>query len=44
MEHTTREGRLAAALVEVADTLTDTFDTGHYLRRLSDHCVELVSA
>jgi GAF domain-containing protein len=44
MQHTTREGRLAAALVEAADTLTDTFDTADYLRRLSDHCVELLSA
>ena len=44
MHHTTREGRLAAALVEAADTLTESFDTGDYLRRLSDHCVELVSA
>ncbi|MDV9175635.1 ANTAR domain-containing protein [Streptomyces sp. W16] len=44
MHHTTREGRLAAALVEAADTLTETFDTADYLRRLSDHCVELLSA
>ncbi len=44
MQDTTREGRLAAALVEAADTLTETFDTGDYLRRLSDHCVELLSA
>ncbi|MFD4561988.1 ANTAR domain-containing protein [Streptomyces sp. NPDC058469] len=44
MHHTTREGRLAAALVEAADTLTETFDTGDYLRRLSDRCVELLSA
>ncbi|MFI6465434.1 ANTAR domain-containing protein [Streptomyces sp. NPDC050528] len=44
MHHTSREGRLAAALVEAADTLTETFDTGDYLRRLSDHCVELLSA
>ena len=44
MHHTTREGRLAAALVEAADTLTETFDTGDYLRRLADHCVELLSA
>ncbi|MEV0484814.1 GAF and ANTAR domain-containing protein [Streptomyces sp. NPDC050508] len=44
MQDTTREGRLAAALVEAADTLTEAFDTGDYLRRLSDHCVELLSA
>ncbi|MEV8538717.1 GAF and ANTAR domain-containing protein [Streptomyces sp. NPDC051572] len=44
MHHTTREGRFAAALVEAADTLTETFDTGDYLRRLADHCVELLSA
>jgi GAF domain-containing protein len=44
MHHTTREGRLAAALVEAADTLTETFDTVDYLRRLSDHCVELLAA
>ncbi|MEV6485016.1 ANTAR domain-containing protein [Streptomyces sp. NPDC051576] len=44
MHHTGREGRLAAALVEAADTLTETFDTADYLRRLSDHCVELLAA
>ncbi|WP_405859945.1 GAF and ANTAR domain-containing protein [Streptomyces sp. NBC_01515] len=44
MHHTTREGRFAAALVEAADTVTETFDTGDYLRRLADHCVELLSA
>ncbi|MFJ9627617.1 ANTAR domain-containing protein [Streptomyces sp. NPDC091280] len=44
MHQTGREGRLAAALVEAADTLTESFDTVDYLRRLSDHCVELVSA
>ncbi|WP_405993051.1 ANTAR domain-containing protein [Streptomyces sp. NBC_00986] len=44
MHHTTREGRLTAALMEAADTLTETFDTGDYLRRLADHCVELLSA
>lgn len=44
MDHTTREGRLAAALVEAADTLTEDFDTEEYLRRLADHCVELLSA
>ncbi|MFJ3302608.1 GAF domain-containing protein [Streptomyces sp. NPDC086549] len=44
MHHTTREFRLAAALMEAADTLTDGFDTVDYLQRLSDHCVELLSA
>lgn len=44
MHHTTREGRFAAALVEAADTVTETFDTGDYLRRLADRCVELLSA
>lgn len=44
MEHRNREERFAAALLEVADTLTDTFDTGAHLRRLADHCVELVPA
>ncbi|WP_262060991.1 GAF and ANTAR domain-containing protein [Streptomyces sp. STR69] len=44
MHRTNREGRLAAALVEAADTLTETFDLADYLRRLSDHCVELLSA
>ncbi|MGW7378520.1 GAF and ANTAR domain-containing protein [Streptomyces sp. NPDC054794] len=44
MQHSTREVRLAAALVEAADTLTDGFDTAHYLQRLCDHCVELLPA
>ncbi|PWI20786.1 response regulator receiver protein [Streptomyces sp. Act143] len=44
MHHTTRELRLAAALVEAADTLADGFDAGHYLRRVADHCVELLAA
>ncbi|MEU6549766.1 ANTAR domain-containing protein [Streptomyces sp. NPDC046915] len=44
MHHTTRELRLAAALVEAADTLTEGFDTEEYLRRLSDNCAELLSA
>ncbi|MEW2402308.1 GAF and ANTAR domain-containing protein [Streptomyces sp. NPDC046862] len=39
-----REIRLAAALLEAADTLSDGFDTGLYLRRLSDHCVALSGA
>lgn len=44
MHHTDREIRLAAALVEAADTLTEGFDRGLYLQRLADHCVELLSA
>ncbi|WP_406493211.1 GAF and ANTAR domain-containing protein [Streptomyces sp. NBC_01604] len=44
MRYTTREIRLAAALVEAADTLTDGFETTPYLQRMSDHCVELLSA
>ena len=44
MDHTTWEDRLAAALVEAADTLTENFDTDEYLRRLADRCVELLSA
>lgn len=44
MHHTTREIRLAAALVEAADTLADEFDTAHYLQRVADHCVELLAA
>ncbi|MFI8532993.1 GAF and ANTAR domain-containing protein [Streptomyces aquilus] len=44
MHHTTRELRLAAALVEAADTLADGFDAEDHLRRVSDHCVELLAA
>jgi GAF domain-containing protein len=44
MHHTTRELRLAAALVEAADTLADEFDIAHYLQRVADHCVELLAA
>ena len=40
----TREIRLAQALVEAADTLTDGFESAHYLRRVADHCVHLLSA
>nr|WBO78211.1 GAF and ANTAR domain-containing protein [Streptomyces sp. SBE_14.2] len=39
-----REALLAAALVEAADTLTDGFETGDHLRRVSDRCVELLGA
>lgn len=44
MHHSSREGRLGAALVEAADTLSEAFDTVAYLRRLSDHCVALLDA
>lgn len=44
MHHSSREGRLGAALVEAADTLFEAFDTVAYLRRLSDHCVALLDA
>ncbi|WP_328871635.1 GAF and ANTAR domain-containing protein [Streptomyces sp. NBC_00287] len=44
MHYTTRETRLAAALVEAADTLTDGFEATDYLQRVSDHCVELLAA
>lgn len=44
MHHTTREIRLATALVEAADTLSDGFDTEDYLRRLANHCVDLLAA
>ncbi|MDQ1045859.1 hypothetical protein QFZ76_004095 [Streptomyces sp. V4I2] len=44
MRYTTRGIRLAAALVEAADTLTDGFETTPHLQRMSDHCVELLSA
>ncbi|CCK29811.1 response regulator receiver and ANTAR domain-containing protein [Streptomyces davaonensis JCM 4913] len=44
MRCTTREARLAAALVEASDTLTEGFETTDYLQRVSDHCVELLSA
>ncbi|MCI3276507.1 GAF and ANTAR domain-containing protein [Streptomyces cylindrosporus] len=44
MHHTTRELRLATALVEAADTLHDDFDSADYVRRLADRCVELLTA
>ncbi|MFB8773013.1 GAF and ANTAR domain-containing protein [Streptomyces broussonetiae] len=44
MDDTNRELRLAAALVEAADTLTEGFDRGRQLRRLADRCVEVLSA
>ncbi|MGI5375710.1 ANTAR domain-containing protein [Streptomyces sp. CA-251387] len=44
MHPSTREIRLAQALVEAADTLTGGFESAHYLRRVADHCVPLLSA
>lgn len=44
MADTTRELRLAAALVESAQTLHDGFDPVRYLHRLADRCVELLGA
>jgi GAF domain-containing protein len=44
MHNRTREIRLAAALLEAADTLSASFDTALYLRRLADHCVDLLDA
>ncbi|QNP72503.1 GAF and ANTAR domain-containing protein [Streptomyces roseirectus] len=44
MQHTTRESRLAAALLEAADTLTDGFDTAAHLRRVCDRGAELLAA
>ncbi|KOG36034.1 GAF and ANTAR domain-containing protein [Streptomyces resistomycificus] len=44
MVYITREIRLAAAVVESADTLTDGFESTRHLQRVSDHCVELLAA
>jgi len=44
MDHTTRELRLATALVEAADTLTEGFRAADHLQRVADHCVELLAA
>jgi GAF domain-containing protein len=44
MRDTTREIRLASALVEAADTLDEGFEAPQYLQRVSDHCVELLDA
>lgn len=44
MQHTTRESRLAAALLEAADTLTDGFDPAAHLRLVSGRCAELLAA
>ncbi|MFF4500159.1 ANTAR domain-containing protein [Streptomyces sp. NPDC001401] len=42
--HSMRELRLATALVEAADTLTESFEATDHLRRVADHCVELLAA
>ncbi|MGW6906469.1 GAF and ANTAR domain-containing protein [Streptomyces sp. NPDC054940] len=44
MHRSTREIRLAEALVESADTLVDDFEAAHYLPRVADHCVRLLAA
>jgi GAF domain-containing protein len=44
MHHISREILLGVALVEAADTLSEAFDAGTYLQRLSDHCVTLLDA
>ncbi|MFE0673613.1 ANTAR domain-containing protein [Streptomyces sp. NPDC058867] len=44
MRGTDREARLAAALVAAADTLTASFEATEHLRRVADHCVELLGA
>jgi GAF domain-containing protein len=43
MHDTTRELRLAAALVEAADTLTEDFEATVHLGRVADRCVELLT-
>ncbi|MFE5819259.1 GAF and ANTAR domain-containing protein [Streptomyces sp. NPDC056479] len=44
MHRSTREIRLAQALVESADTLVDEFEAARYLSRVADHCVRLLVA
>ncbi|WP_031478464.1 GAF and ANTAR domain-containing protein [Streptomyces bicolor] len=44
MHRSTRDIRLAEALVETADTLVDGFEAAHYLPRVADHCVRLLAA
>jgi GAF domain-containing protein len=44
MESGTREGRLAAAFVTLADTLVVDYDVVELLQRLVDTCAELLSA
>ncbi|MEY9997337.1 GAF domain-containing protein [Streptomyces sp. V4I8] len=42
MPESSREERLAAAFVELADTLVGDFDVIHFLHMLTDHCVALL--
>ncbi|MFG1670694.1 GAF and ANTAR domain-containing protein [Streptomyces sp. Y7] len=44
MHQSTREIRLAEALVESADTLVEGFEAAHHLSRVADHCVRLLPA
>ncbi|MFE6283232.1 ANTAR domain-containing response regulator [Streptomyces sp. NPDC057877] len=44
MDDTTRELRLAAALLESVDTLTEGFDPGRQLRGVADRCAEALGA
>ncbi|MFD9906090.1 ANTAR domain-containing protein [Streptomyces sp. NPDC059063] len=44
MPDRTSQLKLARALVEIVDTLTDDFDAEHHLARVSQHCVELLDA
>ncbi|KUO01983.1 GAF and ANTAR domain-containing protein [Streptomyces caeruleatus] len=44
MHPSTREIRLAEALVGTADTLADGFEAGPYLSAVADHCVRLLPA
>ncbi|TXS40589.1 ANTAR domain-containing protein [Streptomyces sp. uw30] len=44
MHQSTREIRLAQALVESADTLVEGFESAHHLSRIADHCVRLLAA
>jgi hypothetical protein len=44
MHRSTREIRLAKALVEAADTLMEGFEAAHHLRRVCDLCVDLLPA
>ncbi|MFJ9180301.1 GAF and ANTAR domain-containing protein [Streptomyces sp. NPDC102360] len=44
MSGETSELRLAVALLEYAEIFRDTFDPPRYLRRLTEHCVDLLGA
>ncbi|GGO52097.1 GAF and ANTAR domain-containing protein [Streptomyces lasiicapitis] len=44
MQDRTPAHRLAQVLVEAVDTVADDFDTGRHLRRVSQHCAELLGA